>query len=212
MSIQAERPKHHIISQLKAAIEKFNHTQKEVAEMLGISDSSLSRIIHGHESHANLATKLMRKIRLYISYGKAEKDEEIIPQKDIDRLGKAMEKPIYSKEALEFTKIHYIRDDNYRPIGTLVAILVPAGHNPDAPFMVSIGLAMCNTKHDTFIKKIGRELAIARAEEHWKEYQFKNRQISEYQNVETEILNFISGCVRYYKNKSIIMPKFILID
>lgn len=210
MSIQAERPKHHIISQLKAAIEKFNHTQKEVAEMLGISDSSLSRIIHGHESHANLATKLMRKIRLYISYGKVEKDEEIIPQKDIDRLGKAMEKPIYSKEALEFTKIHYIRDDNYRPIGTLVAILVPAEHNPDAPFMVSIGLAMCNTKHDTFIKKIGKELAIARAKEHWKEYEYVNHQTSYYQDVHTEVNNFIQECIHYYKGKSIILPKIVL--
>ena len=71
---------------------------------------------------------------------------------------------------------------------------------------------MCNTEHDSFNKKIGRELAIARAEEYWKKYQFKNRQVSGYETVETEIIGFFSSCVRYYKNKSIIMPKFILID
>ena len=94
----------------------------------------------------------------------------------------------------------------------MVAKLVSVSKDKDAPFFVAIGLSMCNTEHDSFNKKIGRELAIARAKEYWKEYEFKNRQVSEYQNVETEILNFISGCVRYYKNKSIIMPKFTLID
>ena len=85
----------------------------------------------------------------------------------------------------------------------------------DAPFFVAIGLSMCNTEHDSFNKKIGRELAIARAEEYWKKYTFKNRQISKYETVETvktEIQNFFSSCVRYYKNKSIITPKFVLID
>ena len=109
------------------------------------------------------------------------------------------------QEVNKFTKIYYIRDNNYKPIGCLVA-------KPISETFIAIGLSMCNTKHDTFNKKIGKELAIARAEEHWKEYQFKNRQVSEYQNVGTEILNFISGCVRYYKNKSIILPKFMLID
>ena len=197
------------LEQFKNAMKKFKHNQEDVGNILGISRSSVSRILQGKQS--NLATKLMKEIRLYTRYGKIPK-EEIITQKDLDQLGETMTKPTYSKEAIEFTKIHYLRDDDYKPVGCLVAKLVSVSKDKDTLFFVAIGLSMCNTEHDSFNKKTGRELAIARAEEHWKEYQFKNHQISKYQNVETEILNFVSSCVRYYKNKSIIMPKFILID
>lgn len=192
-------PKNPISAQLSRAIKKHGHTQEEVGQILGVSSSTVSSMIHGKA--VKTLTKIMSKVRQYINNGAVTSELEV-----------KAPTPNYSKEAREFTKIRYIRDDDYKPIGCLVAKLVSVSKDKDTPFFVAIGLSMCNTEHDSFNKKTGRELAIARAEEHWKEYQFKNRQVSEYQNVETEILNFISGCVRYYKNKSIIMPKFILID
>ena len=193
-------PKNPISAQLSRAIKKHGHTQEEVGQILGVSSSTVSSMIHGKA--VKTLTKIMSKVRQYINNGAITSELEEVKAPT----------PNYSKEAREFTKIHYLRDDDYKPIGCLVAKLVSVSKDKDTPFFVAIGLSMCNTEHDSFNKKTGRELAIARAEEHWKEYQFKNRQVSEYQNVETEILNFISGCVRYYKNKSIIMPKFILID
>ena len=193
-------PKNPISAQLSRAIKKHGHTQEEVGQILGVSSSTVSSMIHGKA--VKTLTKIMSKVRQYINNGVVTSESEEVKAPT----------PNYSKEAREFTKIHYLRDDDYKPIGCLVAKLVSVSKDKDTPFFVAIGLSMCNTEHDSFNKKTGRELAIARAEEHWKEYQFKNRQVSEYQNVETEILNFISGCVRYYKNKSIIMPKFILID
>lgn len=186
-------PKNPVFAQLSRAIKKYGHTQEQVGQILGVSFSTVS---------SKTLTKIMSKVRQYINNGTVTSESEEVKAPI----------PSYSKEAREFTKIHYLRDDNYKPVGCLVAKLVSVSKDKDTPFFVAIGLSMCNTEHDSFNKKTGRELAIARAEEHWKEYQFKNRQVSEYQNVETEILNFISGCVRYYKNKSIIMPKFILID
>ena len=193
-------PKNPISAQLSRAIKKHGHTQEEVGQILGVSSSTVSSMIHGKA--VKTLTKIMSKVRQYINNGAVTSESEEVKAPT----------PNYSKEAREFTKIHYLRDDDYKPIGCLVAKLVSVSKDKDTPFFVAIGLSMCNTEHDSFNKKTGRELAIARAEEHWKEYQFKNRQVSEYQNVETEILNFISGCIRYYKNKSIIMPKFILID
>ena len=193
-------PKNPISAQLSKAIKKHGHTQEEVGQILGISSSTVSSMIHGKA--VKTLTKIMSKVRQYINNGAVASESEEVKAPT----------PNYSKEAKEFTKIHYLRDDNYKPVGCLVAKLVSVSKDESAPFFVAIGLSMCNTEHDTFSKKIGRELAITRAEEHWKEYEFKNRQISKYQDIETEILNFISGCVRYYKNKSIIMPKFILID
>ena len=193
-------PKNPISAQLSRAIKKHGHTQEEVGQILGISSSTVSSMIHGKA--VKTLTKIMSKVRQYINNGAVTSESEEVKAPT----------PNYSKEAREFTKIHYLRDDDYKPIGCLVAKLVSVSKDKDTPFFVAIGLSMCNTEHDSFNKKTGRELAIARAEEHWKEYQFKNRQISKYQDIETEILNFISGCVRYYKNKSIIMPKFILID
>ena len=193
-------PKNPISAQLSRAIKKHGHTQEEVGQILGVSSSTVSSMIHGKA--VKTLTKIMSKVRQYINNGAVTSESEEVKAPT----------PNYSKEAREFTKIHYLRDDDYKPIGCLVAKLVSVSKDKDTPFFVAIGLSMCNTEHDSFNKKTGRELAIARAEEHWKEYQFKNRQVSKYQNIETEILNFVSGCVRYYKNKSIIMPKFILID
>ena len=192
-------PKNPISTQLSRAIKKHGHTQEEVGQILGVSSSTISSMIHGKA--VKTLSKIMSKVRQYINNGAVTSELEV-----------KAPTPNYSKEAREFTKIHYLRDDDYKPIGCLVAKLVSVSKDKDTPFFVAIGLSMCNIEHDSFNKKTGRELAIARAEEHWKEYQFKNRQVSEYQNVETEILNFISGCVRYYKNKSIILPKFMLID
>ena len=193
-------PKNPISAQLSRAIKKHGHTQEEVGQILGVSSSTVSSMIHGKA--VKTLTKIMSKVRQYINNGVVTSESEEV---------KALT-PNYSKEAREFTKIHYIRDDNYKPIGCLVAKLVSVSKDKDAPFFVAIGLSMCNTEHDSFNKEIGKELAIARAEEYWKKYQFKNRQVSGYETVETEIIGFFSSCVRYYKNKSIIMPKFILID
>ena len=193
-------PKNPISAQLSRAIKKHGHTQEEVGQILGVSSSTVSSMIHGKA--VKTLTKVMSKVRQYINNGVVTSESEEVKAPT----------PNYSKEAREFTKIHYLRDDNYKPIGCLVAKLVSVSKDKDTPFFVAIGLSMCNTEHDSFNKKTGRELAIARAEEHWKEYQFKNRQVSGYETVETEIIGFFSSCVRYYKNKSIIMPKFILID
>ena len=193
-------PKNPISAQLSKAIKKHGHTQEEVGQILGVSSSTVSSMIHGKA--VKTLTKIMSKVRQYINNGVITSESEEVKAST----------PNYSKEAREFTKIHYLRDDDYKPIGCLVAKLVSVSKDKDTPFFVTFGLSMCNTEHDSFNKKTGRELAIARAEEHWKEYQFKNRQVSKYQNIETEILNFVSSCVRYYKNKSIILPKFILID
>ena len=193
-------PKNPISAQLSRAIKKHGHTQEEVGQILGVSSSTVSRMIHGEA--IKTLTKLMSKVRQYINNGTVTSESEKVKTST----------PSYSKEAREFTKIHYIRDDYYRPVGCLVAKLVSVSKDKDTPLFVTVGLSMCNTKHDKFNKKIGRELAITRAEEYWKEYVFKNRQVSTYQNVETELQNFISSCVRYYKNKSIIMPKIFFID
>ena len=188
-------PKNPISTQLSKAIKKHGHTQEEVGQILGVSSNTVSSMIHGKA--IKTLTKIMSKVRQYINNGTVTSESPI---------------PSYSKEAREFTKIHYLRDDNYKPVGCLVAKLVSVSKDENTPLFVAIGLSVCNTEHDTFSKKIGRELAIARAEEHWKEYNFKNRQISKYQDVETEIQNFMSSCVRYYKNKSIIMPRIMLIN
>ncbi len=191
-------PKNPISAQLSRAIKKHGHTQEEVGQILGVSSSTVSSMIHGKA--VKTLSKIISKVRQYINNGVVTSESEEVKAPTLN----------YSKEAREFTKIHYIRDDNYKPIGCLVAKLVSVSKDKDAPFFVTFGLSMCNTEHDSFNKKIGRELAIARAEEYWKEYKFKDRQVSEYRNVKTEILNFVYSCVRYYKNKSIIIPKFIL--
>ena len=193
-------PKNPISAQLSRAIKKHGHTQEEVGQILGVSSSTVSSMIHGKA--VKTLTKIMSKVRQYINNGAVTSESEEVKASI----------PNYSKEAREFIKIHYLRDDDYKPVGCLVAKLVSVSKDKDAPFFVAIGLSMCNTEHDSFNKKTGKALAIARAEEHWKEYQFKNHQISAYQNVGTEIRNFVSSCIRYYKNKSIIMPKFMLID
>lgn len=193
-------PKNPISKQLERAIKRHGHTHKEVAEVLEVSPRTVGNMIHGKA--IKTLTKVMSKVRQYINNGVVTSESEEV------------ETPIpsYSKEAREFTKIHYLRDDNYKPVGCLAAKLVSASKDESAPFFVAIGLSMCNTEHDTFSKKIGRELALARAEEYWKKYEFKNRQISEYRYIETELQNFISSCIKYYKNKNIIMPKFFIID
>ena len=193
-------PKNPISAQLSRAIKKHGHTQEEVGQILGVSSSTVSSMIHGKA--VNTLAKIMLKVRQYINNGTVTSESEEVEAST----------PNYSKEAREFTKIHYIRDDNYKPIGCLVAKLVSVSKDKDTPFFVAIGLSMCNTEHDSFNKKIGRELAIARAEEYWKEHKFVNRQISEWQDVDTELYNFIQSCIMYYKNKNIIFPKIVFIN
>ena len=135
-------PKNPISAQLDRAIKKHGHTQEEVGQILGISSSTVSSMIHGKA--VKTLTKIMSKVRQYINNGTVtSKSEEV-----------KAPTPNYSKEAREFTKIHYIRDDNYKPIGCLVAKLVSVSKDKDAPFFVAIGLSMCNTEHDSFNKRL----------------------------------------------------------
>lgn len=193
-------PKNPISAQLSRAIKKHGHTQEQVGQILGVSSSTVSSMIHGKA--VKTLTKIMSKVRQYINNGVVASETEE-PKVSV---------PTYSEEAREFTKIHYLRDDNYKPVGCLVAKLVAVSNHKDSPFFVAIGLSLCNTEHDSFNKKIGRELAIARAEEYWKEHKFVNRQISEWQDVDTELFNFIQSCIRYYRNKNIIFPKIVFIN
>ena len=109
------------------------------------------------------------------------------------------------QEVDKFMKIHYIRGSNYKPIGCLVA-------KPISETFIAIGLSMCNTKHDTFNKKIGKELATSRAEKYQKEYKVMNHYIDYGITVLDELRCFIQSCGKYYKNKNIILPKIIFID
>lgn len=193
-------PKNPISAQLSRAIKKHGHTQEQVGQILGVSSSTVSSMIHGKA--VKTLTKIMSKVRQYINNGVVASETEE-PKVSV---------PTYSEEAREFTKIHYLRDDNYKPVGCLVAKLVAVSNHKDSPFFVAIGLSLCNTEHDSFNKKIGRELAITRAEEYWKEHKFVNRQISEWQDVDTELYNFIQSCIKYYRNKNIIFPKIIFIN
>ena len=193
-------PKNPISAQLSRAIKKHGHTQEQVGQILGVSSSTVSSMIHGKA--VKTLTKIMSKVRQYINNGVVTLEAEE-PKVSVST---------YSEEAREFTKIHYLRDDNYKPVGCLVAKLVAVSNHKDSPFFVAIGLSLCNTEHDSFNKKIGRELAIARAEEYWKEYKFVNRQISEWQDVDTELFNFIQSCIKYYRNKNIIFPKIVFIN
>ena len=51
--------------------------------------------------------------------------------------------------------IQYIRDENRRPIGTMVAI-----KKDDQAFL---GLSFCNLKKDKFNKALGKKIAVQRA-------------------------------------------------
>jgi predicted transcriptional regulator len=181
-------PKNPVSAQLSRAIKKHGHTQEEVGQILGVSSSTVSSMIHGKA--VKTLAKIMSKVRQYINNGAVtSKSEEV-----------KAPTPNYSKEAREFTKIHYLRDDNYKPVGCLVAKLI-------TPSIVGIGLSLCNTEHDCFSKKIGRDLAITRANESHKEYRYKFRYISENTNLKKEVKIFLSACMKYYTDKSIILPK-----
>ena len=204
-------PKNPVSAQLSRAIKKHGHTQEQVGQILGVSSSTVSSMIHGKA--VKTLTSIMSKVRQYINLDSMLKDYGNIfyitnngaVTPELEEVKPSI--PSYSKEVREFTKIHYIRDDNYKPIGCLVAKLVSTSNDVNSPFFVAIGLSQCNTEHDSFNKKIGRELAIARANVYWKESKFVNRQISEYRDTCIELINFVASCTRYYRNKSIIMPK-----
>lgn len=204
-------------NQLKSAIKRFKHKQGDVAKMLGISDSSLSRIIHGHQTA--LATKLEREIRLYTRYGTIPK-EELITRKDLlDRLGKVMNKPVYTNDAVEFTTVKYIKQNwkgQIQNVGCMAATLVQLTNDNNSPYVVAIGVSFCNLQHDKFDKKIARDIAISRAKKHWKEYKLKNKYLYavEYWSnmyLKDEIDKFIQRCMRYYRDKSILHPKIIFV-
>jgi transcriptional regulator with XRE-family HTH domain len=203
------------LEQFKSAMKRFKHNQEDVGNILGISRSSVSRILQGKQS--NLATKLMKEIRLYTRYGKIPQ-EELITQKYLDRLEEAMNKPVYTKDAVEFTTVEYIKQDwkgQIRNIGCMTATLVQLTNDSDSPYVVAIGVSFCNSQHDKFDKKIARDIALGRAKNHHKEYKLKNKYLYDdfYKAVYLNdvIDEFILRCMRYYRDKSIIHPKIIFV-
>ena len=219
MSISTVEEKTNVfLEQFKQAIKKFKHSQEEVGSILGISRSSVSRILQGKQP--NLATKLMKEIRLYTRYGTIPK-EELITRKDLlDRLGKAMNKPVYTNDAVEFTTVKYIKQEDwkgqFRNTGCMAATLVQLTNDNNSPYVVAIGVSLCNLQHDKFDKKIARDIAISRAKKHWKEYKLKNKYLYAVEywssiHLKDEIDKFIQRCMRYYKDKSILHPKIIFV-
>lgn len=205
------------LEQFKNAMKRFKHSQEDVGNILGISRSSVSRILQGKQS--NLATKLIKEIRLYTRYGTIPK-EELITRKDLpNRLGKAMNKPVYTKDAVEFTTVEYIKQDwkgQIRNIGCMTATLVQLTNDNNSPYVVTIGVSLCNTQHDKFDKKIAKDTALGRARNHWKEYKLKNKYLYDAEDWSSMFLKdvvdkFIQRCMRYYKDKSIIHPKIIFV-
>lgn len=82
----------------------------------------------------------------------------------------------------------YIRDEKRRPIGLLIAYV--DGNT------VRIGFSKCNTKYDTFDKKLANHIALNRAmkgtRKTWDDIPFE---------VRNEIPNFADRCKRYFKDK-----------
>lgn len=198
-----EEPKTNItIDAFAKAIKKYGHTQKQVAIHLGISDSSLSRILQYKQK--NLAQTLIKEIREYTNYGgtmefKTEKVESKMNDFTLRKKIKARIK------------------GQMKTIGYLVAKLVQIGNNSDSPYLVSVGMSICNTEHDKFNKKLAYEIALGRADNHNKKYQFKdkclyyNEYYGEYIYLNDEVSSFLGRCMKYYKDKSIIFPKFIFV-
>ena len=205
------------IEQFKTAIKKYKHTQRYVAYHLKIVESSLSRILRGKQS--DLATKLTKEIRIYINYGRFEEDEEIVPREALIQLGETMAKPTYTKDAVEFTTKEFIKQNwkgQVRNIGCLVAKLIQISDDPNYPYMVAIGVSFCNTRHDKFDKRIAEDIAIGRAMNHHKEYKLKDKQLYYDDSrgivyLKDEVERFILRCMRYYKDKNIILPKIIFV-
>lgn len=180
----------------------FANQIKDIAKMLGISDSSLSRIIHGHQ--------------IYTRYGRIDK---IVTQEDLKQYEETMKKSTYTQDAIEFTTVKYIkqvRKGQIQNVGCMAAILVQLTNDNNSPYVVAIGVSLCNLQHDKFDKKIARDIAISRAKKHWKEYKLKNKYLYDVEYwssmyLKDEIDKFIQRCMRYYKYKSILHPKIIFV-
>ena len=194
------------IQQFKRAIKRFNHSQRNVAKALGISEGSLSHILKGER--LSLATKLTKDIRHYITYGTFKEKEKV------------KVKPIVTKEPITFRLKKFIMQDigqgqNRKPIGCMVARLVPVSPNPDSPYMVAIGVSLCNTEYDKFNKRIAEQMAIMRATLYYNSYKLKDKCLGARENkfhyLHNEINEFIEKCSRYYKDKNIILPKIIFV-
>ena len=129
-----------------------------------------------------------------------------------------MNKPVYTKDAVEFTTVEYIKQDwngQIRNIGCMTATLVQLTNDSNSPYVVAIGVSFCNLQHDKFDKKIARDIALGRAKNHHKEYKLKNKCLYDdfYKAVYLNdvIDEFILRCMRYYRDKSIIHPKIIFV-
>ena len=96
--------------------------------------------------------------------------------------------------------IHYVRQEkknaNEESVKYPIAVFIarPRGN------YIDIGFAVCNPK-DTFHKKLGKQIAIGRAEKHWGDTTFR---IPE--RVAREFYEFLAYCLDHPKYKDKIFP------
>jgi hypothetical protein len=97
----------------------------------------------------------------------------------------------------------------------MVATLVQVHNDPNCPYVVAIGVSVCNMQHDTFDKRIATDIALGRAKQHHKEYKLKDKRLRHYDGypiwLSDEINAFILSCIKYYKDKSILHPKIVFV-
>ena len=191
------------IYQFKKTIKENKHTQEQVAKHLGISSSSLSRILQYKQQ--DLAEKLSSKIRKYTRYGFKNDKTETEKVKSNNILRKFIKKEV--------------KNNHYQNVGCLIATTHDSLNGIElAVPVVSIGLSMCNIKHDEFSKEIAEEIAIGRANNFNKKYNYKNTLLYYDSKIlcpvylNDEVNRFIHRCVSYYKDKFVIVPRFIFIN
>ena len=105
-------------------------------------------------------------------------------------------------------------DGSWKVIGLLVA--VPIKIHPELPEFVGIGMSLCH-EADEYCKETAYQMAEDRAYEYEETYRYKWRKSSPFSLhgqllpiacVQTQVGSFINQCEKFYKDKSIILPRF----
>ena len=126
---------------------------------------------------------------------------------------------INNYEASPFTKIRYIKDWCLAPytikfLGCLIATPIQL-KGTDSPFVVSVGVSLCNVDFDVFNKEIAKNIALLRALKPHMAYKLKNRIVLLDDNytyeLSTIVNNFLDECNAYYKDKLVIYPKITFV-
>ncbi len=93
-----------------------------------------------------------------------------------------------------------------RVIGCMLA--VPLALCNSSPYdVVSIGVSLCNTDHDVYDDKIGKELATGMLWNPFEKYTFPNKMLSHNKFLKDEVTAFMNRCKAYYKDKIIVSPR-----